>query len=150
MGMQEGQINDITPESVLEEMKEKGVIDEEIYKEMQFRFEDIEDIHKLNYYQVYDKAYKNNRVQKCIEVLLEIAKKEPNTLKKGMLLSNCLKNPMGMKYSEQEYKKTMCILMETIKAAKEQKYPEKAVKTLREMALYTHSLFHNNQTMSFR
>ena len=46
--MQEGQINDITPESVLEEMKEKGVIDEEIYKEMQFRFEDIEDIHKLD------------------------------------------------------------------------------------------------------
>lgn len=148
--MQEGQINDITPESVLEEMKEKGVIDEEIYKEMQFRFEDIEDIHKLNYYQVYDKAYKNNRVQKCIEMLLEIAKKEPNTLKKGMLLSNCLKNPMGMKYSEQEYKKTMCILMETIKAAKEQKYPEKAVKTLREMALYTHSLFHNNQTNTKR
>lgn len=148
--MQEEKIKDITPESVLEEMKERGEIDEEIYKEIKFRFEDIEDIHKLNNYQIYDKAYKNNRVQKCIEVLLDIAKNEPSTLKRGMLLSNCLKNPMGMKYNEQEYRKTMYILTEAMDAAKEQGYGDKIIKVLKELALYTHSLFHNNQTNTKR
>lgn len=148
--MYEDGSNDITPEIILEEMKNKGEIDEEVYKEIKFRFEDIEDIHELNNYQMYDKAYKNDRVQRCIELLLEIAENEPNTLKKGMLLSNCIKNPMGMKYKEHDYKKTMYILLRTMQAAKERGYAEKVLKVLREMALYTEVFFHNNQTNTKR
>lgn len=148
--MYEDGSNDITPEIILEEMKNKGEIDEEVYKEIKFRFEDIEDMHELNNYQMYDKAYKNDRVQRCIELLLEIAENEPNTLKKGMLLSNCIKNPMGIKYKEHDYKKTMYILLRTMQAAKERGYAEKVLKVLKEMALYTEVFFHNNQTNTKR
>lgn len=144
--MHENMIDDITPESVLEEMKNTGEIDEEAYRELKFQFEDIEDAHELSYYQMYDKAYKNDRIHRCIEILLEIAKKEPNTLKKGMLLSNCLKNPMGMKFNEHEYKKTMYILLQVFKAAEGHGCSNKAVSVLREMSLYTHAFYHNNQT----
>ena len=139
-------VDNITPESVLEEMKNSGEINEEEYKELKFQFEDIEDAHKLNYYQMYDKAYKNDRMHRCIEILLEIAKKEPNTLKKGMLLSNCLKNPMGMKFNEHEYKKTMCILVQFLKVAEEQDCSSVARSAAREMFLYTYAFYHNNQT----
>lgn len=143
--MQENMVGDVTPESILEEMKNNGEIDEEVYRELKFQFEDIEDAHELSYYQMYDKAYKNDRIHRCIEILLEIAKKEPNTLKRGMLLSNCLKNPMGMKFNEHEYQKTMHILLKAFKAAEGYGCSNKAVSVLREMSLYTFVFYHNNQ-----
>lgn len=142
--------DNITPESILEEMKNNGEINEEAYKEIKFQFEDIDDICKLNYYQIYNKAYQNDRLHKCIEILLKIAEEEPNSLKRGMLLSNCLKNPMGTKFDENEYTKTATILVKALNLAEEYGCPKQAVNTLSEMLLYTHFFYHNNQTNTKR
>ena len=67
--MEEFGLDNITPEMVLENMKKDGEIDEEAYTEIKFQFEDIEDIGKLNDYQIFEKAYKNNRIHKCVDTL---------------------------------------------------------------------------------
>ena len=59
--MEEFDLDNITPEMVLENMKKNGEIDEESYTEVKFQFEDIEDVGVLNDYQIFEKAYKNNR-----------------------------------------------------------------------------------------
>ena len=94
--MEEFDLVNITPEMVLENRKKNGEIDEESYTEVKFQFEDIEDVGVLNDYQIFEKAYKNNRIHKCVEMVLKIALENSNNLKKCMLRSNCLKNPMGM------------------------------------------------------
>lgn len=42
--MEEFDLDNITPEMVLENMKKNGEIDEESYTEVKFQFEDIEDV----------------------------------------------------------------------------------------------------------
>ena len=148
--MQEIEMDDITPEAMLEDMKNKGEIDNDTYKEIKYRFEDIEDAHNLNNYEIYKKAYENNRIQKCVEVLLKLAELETKNLKKAMLLSNCIKNPMGRKYGELDYKKTMIILDKTIKLASVGTYSAHVMKELGEMLLYTHCFYNNNMVNTKR
>ena len=69
--MEEFDLDNITPEMVLENMKKNGEIDEESYTEVKFQFEDIEDVGVLNDYQIFEKAYKNNRIHKCVEMVLK-------------------------------------------------------------------------------
>lgn len=144
--MEEFGLDNITPEMVLENMKKDGEIDEEAYTEIKFQFEDIEDIGKLNDYQIFEKAYKNNRIHKCVDTLLKIALENSDNLKKSMLRSNCLKNPMGMKYSETDYKKTMLIMLNVFKKAEEMKFEHQILSQIREMLLYTQCFYHNSQT----
>ena len=144
--MEEFGLDNITPEMVLENMKKDGEIDEEAYTEIKFQFEDIEDIGKLNDYQIFEKAYKNNRIHKCVDTLLKIALENSDNLKKSMLRSNCLKNPMGMKYSETDYKKTMLIMLNAFKKAEEMKFEHQILSQIREMLLYTQCFYHNSQT----
>lgn len=148
--MNNNEYNDVTPESLLEAMKDNGDIDEISYNEMKYRFEDIEDVHKLSDYQIYEKAFQNNRSRKCAEVLLEMAERESYALKKSMLLSNCLKNPLGRKFSEKEYKKSMLILHEAIRLAGERDYSKQAIVPLIEMYLYTQCFFLSNQANTKR
>ena len=54
--MEEFDLDNITPEMVLENMKKNGEIDEESYTEVKFQFEDIEDVGVLNDYQIFEKA----------------------------------------------------------------------------------------------
>lgn len=142
--MQEKDSKDMTPEEIVEELKIEGKIDEDTYKEILYRFEDIEDIHNKDKYQIYEKAYQNERMHKCIEILLEISNNEPDRVKKGMLRSNCLKNPMGVRYSEEDYRKTMIILEETIKEAKKKEYSKQVLKDIWELLLYTHCFYSSN------
>ena len=79
--MEEFDLDNITPEMVLENMKKNGEIDEESYTEVKFQFEDIEDVGVLNDYQIFEKAYKNNRIHKCVEMVLKIALENSNNLK---------------------------------------------------------------------
>lgn len=144
--MEEFDLDNITPEMVLENMKKNGEIDEESYTEVKFQFEDIEDVGVLNDYQIFEKAYKNNRIHKCVEMVLKIALENSNNLKKCMLRSNCLKNPMGMKYTETDYKKTMQIMINAFKKAEEMKFENQIVSQIGEMLLYTHGFYHNSQT----
>ena len=79
--MEEFDLDNITPEMVLENMKKNGEIDEELYTEVKFQFEDIEDVGVLNDYQIFEKAYKNNRIYKCMDMVLKIALENSNYLK---------------------------------------------------------------------
>ncbi len=79
--MEEFDLVNITPEMVLENRKKNGEIDEESYTEVKFQFEDIEDVGVLNDYQIFEKAYKNNRIHKCVEMVLKIALENSNNLK---------------------------------------------------------------------
>ena len=54
--MKETNLEKITPEMVLEDMKKIGEIDEETYTEMKWIFEDIEDSGTFNEYQIYEKG----------------------------------------------------------------------------------------------
>lgn len=136
--------NPPSPEDVLESMRENGDIKEEAYKEMKFRFEDIEDLHRLSKYQIYERAYKNDRIGRCIELLLELGEKEPNKFKRSMLLSNAIKNPMSMNFKEDDFKKVTWILMQTIDIAKEKNLSLVFIKSLMDIILYYSVLYHNS------
>lgn len=136
--------NPPSPEDILESMRENCDISEEDYKEMKFRFVDIEDSHKLNKYQIYEKAYKNDRIGKCIKILLELGEEEPNTFRRSMLLSNAIKNPMGMNFKENDFKKIVWILMQTIDAAKKKNLSLVFIKSLVDISLYYFVLYHNS------
>ena len=127
----------IIPESVLEKIEDDGKIDEDISEES-----------KLNYYEIYKKAYEDDKNDECVETLLKIAQKEPKTFKKSMLVSDSLKNPMGMKFGEKEFQKTMYILGETYNIAKKLKYPNNVLSVLREMQVYTYVFYNSNQKNS--
>lgn len=148
--MKEMDLDKITPELVLENMKENGEIDEQAYGKIKCQFEDIENVNILNEYQIYAKAYKNNRIHKCVEMILKIALKNSDNLKKSMLRSNCLKNPMGMKYTKMDYEKTMLIMLEAYKEAEERKFDKSIINQIKEMLLYTQCFFYSSQTNTKR
>ena len=100
--MEEFDLDNITPEMVLENMKKNGEIDEESYTEVKFQFEDIEDVGVLNDYQIFEKAYKNNRIHKCVEMVLKIALENSNNLKKCMLRSNLVTGRQMQKHCNME------------------------------------------------
>ncbi len=152
--MDEFDANDISTETFFKNLKTIMGSDTELYAELyteiKSRLEDIDDIGKLNDFQIYEKAYKNDEIYKCVDIILKIALKNPSNLKKSMLRTNCLKNPMGMKYDEADYKKTMQIMEIAHKTATNQKYESQIIKQLTEMILYTHCFYHNNQTNTKR
>ncbi|WP_019849866.1 hypothetical protein [Desulfitobacterium sp. PCE1] len=133
-----------SPEEVLENMRANGEISEEVYKELKFRFEDIDDTNKLNRYQAYKKAYANNRINKCVEVLLELGETEPDTFKRGLLLSNALKSPMSLNFNENEFKKVLLILSITLEQTQKREYSEVFIESLLEVLLYNDVFYHNN------
>lgn len=101
-----------------------------------------------NLYERYKAAFKKNKIAECIMLLLRMGKKDAYNFKKAMLLSNALLNPLSMKFSKKEYKKTMHIL----KAAYE--FTDEALdepkKTLGEFIIYTKILYENNKINSTR
>lgn len=102
-----------------------------------------------NLYDRYKKAYSNNDIFECIMLLLRICKCDGQHLKKGMLLSDSLLNPMGYKYTKEDYRKTMSILSYVYKLADDE-VTEDCKKTIREFWLYTNVLYENNKLNSER
>ena len=95
-----------------------------------------------NLYDRYKEAYEKDDIFECIMLLLRIGKSNDRHFKKGMLLSNSLGNPIGMRYNEKDYKKTMHILTYVYKLADD--VSEEFKKTLYEFIIYTEILFKNN------
>lgn len=96
-----------------------------------------------NLYDRYKKAYSNNNILECIMLLLRICKCDGQHLKKGMMLSDSLLNPMGYKYTNEDYRKTMHILCYAYKLADDE-VKEECKRTIGEFYMYTNILYENN------
>lgn len=115
------------------------------------RLEKFDDFEKLDHIERYKKAYQAGRQEKCVNILIDIAMLDSKNFKRRFLMANGLLNPLGNKFDETEYEKTVNILLHVLNRLKgfisvEEDYKE----GLREMLYYTRVLFHNSQTNTNR
>ncbi|MBU6134020.1 SEC-C metal-binding domain-containing protein [Clostridium tertium] len=142
--------NDKKPEEVLEELKKLQLISDDEYNIIHSKFEDMNDQLNLSHEDIYKKAYKNRRVEKCVEEIINMKYDYGVNFRKVFLISDCLKNPLGFNYKEEDYNLTVNILLNTIKYAKENEYEEEFIKELQQFVLLTDILYKNNKTNSKR
>lgn len=142
--------NNREPDDVLEELRSKGFLSEEQYLEIKSKFEDLNDQFQMTLEEIYKKAYKNKRVAKCVEEILNMGFDYGDKFRKVFMITDCLKNPLGYNFQKEDYELTMNIVLEAINQAEQKNYPKSFVQELRQFALLTHTLFKNNQTNSKR
>lgn len=142
--------NDRSPEEILKEMVNQGVISEQQYKEALYKFEDLDDRCNLSRVDIYKKAYTNGRIGKCVEEILNMHYEYKENFRKVFLISDCLKNPLGFSFNEEDYNLTMKILLTAKKCAEDDDYSKEFIRELMQFALLTHVLFENNKTNAKR
>ncbi len=104
-----------------------------------------------SHYDLYKEAYKQNNMEKCVQELLSaLFDDSAGDFRKAVFRSNSIKNPMGMKYTQQDYDKTMTVLETSIAQAKEEKFPKEKITVLYEFLIYTFGLYKNNKINSER
>jgi len=138
------------PEKILEELRGKGLITEEDYLKAKTRFEDLNDRLKLSAEEIYKKAYKNRRLDKCVEEILNMGYDNRDRFKRIFLISDCLKNPLGYSFKGEEYVFAMNILSKSIEQANKRNYSKEFVQGLRQCVLLTHVLHQNNKSNTKR
>lgn len=120
----------------------------------------------------FKEAYKQNNVEICICRLLALTvfeeadflatkdeKPYNHALKEGLLQSGCIKNPLGMNFSENDYNKTLEILLRTLEYFKLPNsehgqssffISEEIRKDLDELVMYVICFYNMNQVNSSR
>ena len=131
-------------------LREKGVLSEQQRLELLMNFEDLDDQFELSAVERYKKAYKNERIEKCVNEILEIFKEHGKNFRKAFLLNNCLKNPMGFSYSEKDYKLTQQILVTVYHYAKDNQYDKIFLDDLSQFIILTDAIYRNNQSNTNR
>ena len=86
-------------------------------------------IEEHNFFDDFKKYYNNDDVEGCVSCLIHIMidynsrisieNAAPHELKHLLFQTNCIKNPMGMKYSEKDYKNTIAIFSSILKMIRE-------------------------------
>lgn len=122
----------------------------EKYKSVIQFLEDYKDELTLDNFEIYKKAYKNNRIKKCIEVLINIGIYDSINFKRRFLLVNALINPFSHKFTKDEYNKTMLILNNTIDKSKSYNLKNEFIHELEEMLFYTKLFYENNESNTNR
>ena len=107
--------------------------------------EDIEDNCTLTPEDIYRKGYEKKRVERCVKGLLDMCVWRKNAFRESLLLSGCLKNPLGFSYKEEDYTFTMRVFANGIKEAEKREYDEADLSTLNQCFLYTNILYKNAQ-----
>lgn len=120
----------------------------------------------------FKEAYKQNNVEICICRLLALTvfeeadflatkdeKPYNHALKEGLLQSGCIKNPLGMKFSENDYNKTLEILLRSLEFFRLPNsehgqssffISEEIRKDLDELVMYVMCFYNMNQVNSSR
>ncbi len=112
--------------------------------------EDFEDKQSMDNIERYKKVYNAGRLDKCVEILIDIGMLDSNNFKKRFLLSNALISPFSNKFNEVEYEKAMQIFFNIISKAKGFHFDKEYMHTLEEMYFYTKLFYENNKTNTAR
>lgn len=101
-----------------------------------------------NLYERYKDEYSKDNITECIMLLLRMGKQDVHNLKKSMLLSNAILNPIGMKFTAKDYTKTMNILMYAYRLSEDSS--DELKKILLEFIRYTQILYEKNKLNTTR
>lgn len=96
-----------------------------------------------NYIEEYKNAYKEGRVEQCIDILTKMALYDSNNIKKRFLIADALISPLSFKYTKEEYEKVSMIFLNAIEQIKRVDGKNRFVKFLIEMCLYTKFFYEN-------
>lgn len=105
--------------------------------------EDLEDNCTLSPEDIYRKGYEQKRGERCVKGLLDMCIRRKDAFRESLLLSGCLKNPLGNSYKEEDYVFTMNVLMNGIEEAKKREYDETDLDVIYQCLLYTDVLYKN-------
>ena len=123
-------------------------VDDNALNDTQLAIEDIDD-EKLSLENKYKEAYKNNRISKCAVTLIEIYLCNADKFLRTVFITDCIKNPMGFKYSETDYRKTITILFRSLHLINQFKeidsFPDFREDVMR-LLHYTILFFNNNKS----
>lgn len=112
--------------------------------------EDVVDRQILSNEERYKKAYKAERIEKCVDILTDIGMVDSDNFKRRFFLSNAIISPFSYKFTEDEYKKTMSILSLALKKFEGFNFDNGFLNSLKEMFFYTKVFYENNKTNTER
>lgn len=112
--------------------------------------EDFEDKLNMDNIERYKKAYNADRIDKCVEILIDIGMSDSNHFRKKFILSNTLISPFSQKFNETELNKNMKIYCTLISKAKDYNFDKEYVQVIKEMYFYTKLFYENNKANTER
>ena len=98
----------------------------------------------------YKEAYKTNRIDECVDILVDIGRSDSNHFRKSFIQSNALISPLSQKFDENEFNKNMTIFRNLFIRAKDDDFDIEYVQIIIEMYFYTKLFYENNKTNTER
>ncbi|WP_027365561.1 YecA family protein [Desulfotruncus alcoholivorax] len=136
----EGKLKELTDK--LQRMLQNGDITKEEYDEL-LCFDNLED-KEMSPIDAFKMAYEKRRSIKCSKLLLEIFNQHQDNFRKAVLFSDCIPDPLSMKYNRQKHEFCLQVLKRTFKLAKLNGYSEVLLAELAQIYFMLEILNHNS------
>lgn len=104
----------------------------------------------INNIERYKEAYKTNRIDECVDILVDIGRSDSNHFRKSFIQSNALISPLSQKFDENEFNKNMTIFRNLIIRAKDDDFDIEYAQIIIEMYFYIKLFYENNKTNTER